>query len=195
MGLIIACLIVAGVIALSMIAEGSREGMKNYFSDFIRSDRYLLWYSTLKSLPQFPLFGIGYRNLNRFLLIMHWAAPNTPYGSPLDDTIGQYVHPHNSYLDLMTFAGIPTFIIFSIFLYLVIRKGWKALRRSDNKEFKITLSATYSALIGLCIFSFFNPHLWVWPTNLLFWMLSGTVAGLSRIVDYPDEKVRSLKIG
>jgi len=175
--LIIVILTVIICLSLLLIPEIIKGDLSDFFYDFFRSDRYKLWYSTIKALPDFPVLGIGYHNGEKFSFTLSQANPSVTYILPLYGHYGQYDDPHNSYLEIMTFAGVPTFIVFMLFLVRVFYIGHKVLHLEQVQNTRLTILTIYIALFALCVFSFFKKHLWLWPVNLLFWMLSGIVVG------------------
>jgi O-antigen ligase len=126
--------------------------------------------------------------MDQFSFILYQAVPSVSYILPLYESYGQYQNPHNSYLELLTFAGLPTFAVFIFFLTRVYRAIWKVLDLECEKNTRLVFITICMVFLVICIFSFFKQLLWIWPVNLLFWMLSGIIISLSKSLNHKDSR-------
>ena len=127
---------------ISNIATGAEEAAS------AGTDRLTLWRDTLKRISQRPIFGFG---------------PEGFYG---EYAITDNKTPHNEYLQIAGYLGIPALLMYLGALLTLARDHWKRIRELSPMVVAVS-GATVAYLISAC---FGNP---VFNTAPYFWMFLG----------------------
>lgn len=145
------------------------------FSLFSPVHHFSLWYRkvrlimALKMFRDFPLTGVGLGNF-RYLFDVY-----------ANGVVSDYIHkiPDNMYLSLLAETGFLGFASFSIFVFLLIRKGisaLKALPPSDKVFLRLLLYGFVAILINMMGYDFLY-----WRMPLYFFSFyAGVIAGYER---------------
>ncbi|MBI4317896.1 MAG: O-antigen ligase family protein [Chloroflexi bacterium] len=142
----------------------------------LRSDRWVLWMDTLNALPRFPLLlGTGFRNDQVFASTL--AAAGTPYvGLELFTYGGEYMQPHNSYLDLLIKAGVPVFLFLASLVASICWLGVRALRvTSDRASVRPLLAGAIAGFAAFGTEAFFDRTFFVYTLHVTFWLFLGLI--------------------
>ena len=110
--------------------------------------RYRLWTDTVKRIGQRPVFGFG---------------PEGFYG---ENAIHNNDSPHNEYLQMAGFLGIPGLVLYLAALFTLAIHHWKHIRELDPLVVAVS-GVTVVYLFSAC---FGNP---VFNTAPYFWMFLG----------------------
>ena len=127
---------------ISNIATGAEEAAS------AGTGRLRLWRDTLKRISQRPIFGFG---------------PEGFYG---ENAIGNNESPHNEYLQIAGYLGIPALLMYLGALLTLARDHWKRIRELSPMVVAVS-GASVAYLISAC---FGNP---VFNTAPYFWMFLG----------------------
>lgn len=129
------------------------------------SNRMQLWRDTIKRIKQRPVFGFG---------------PEGFYG---DNEISGGLSPHNEYLQIAGYLGIPGLILYLTALLSIFVHHWKKIKELSPMTLAVS-GAVVAYLISAC---FGNP---VFNTYPFFWMFLGLVIACDdeSYIWIPDEK-------
>jgi hypothetical protein len=123
------------------------------------------WETALHIIATHPLTGIG-------MAYTLYLERSVPYRSPLETTL--LAHPHDSYLELAAFAGIPVLIAFLLLLFFMFREAWRTYARADRR-FQPLVGGVITSLIVLSINSIFINGWTLPPFMCLGWLLFGAI--------------------
>lgn len=134
--------------------------------------RMFIWNKTLVILKDYPLFGVGIDNL--------YLEFNNRFGNEIFETFGYNVlvdKAHNEYLQIAVTTGIPSLVIYLVFLREIIKKGLY------NINSHITVLPILTSVIGYLVQAFFNIS--VVSVSFLLWIFLGILCRYSTInIDY-----------
>lgn len=134
--------------------------------------RMFIWNKTLVILKDYPLFGVGIDNL--------YLEFNNRFGKEIFETFGYNVlvdKAHNEYLHIAVTTGIPSLVIYLVFLREIIKKGLY------NINSHITVLPILTSVIGYLVQAFFNIS--VVSVSFLLWIFLGILCRYSTInIDY-----------
>jgi O-antigen ligase len=123
------------------------------------------WETALRIIVTHPLTGIG-------MAYTLYKERSAAYRAPLETVL--LGHPHNSYLELAAFAGLPVLIAFLLLLFLMFREAWRTYHRTD-RQFQPLVGGVITGLIVLSINSLFIAG-WTWPPFMCMgYLLFGAV--------------------
>ena len=117
-------------LVLFSIAAYLRDSMFAGLTNF--SGRTSIWPTTLEIIRQNPLWGVGHLQFMEHYQQawdIVWGTPESPGMLFLRNQIG---HPHQDYLNLAVYYGIPALIAYLCFLFSLINWAWKI--RFDDPE-------------------------------------------------------------
>jgi len=129
------------------------------------------WETALHVIRAYPLTGVG---LSDNLYIVRAE----PFRVRLQTV--PLAHPHNVYLELAAFAGIPVLLAFLTLLGLMLRDAIRLFRTADPTS-RILLGSLITSLIVFSINSFFINGWTLPPLAALAWLLFG--AATSRALE------------
>lgn len=135
------------------IAVGSEE------ADHAGTGRYILWKDTVQRIKEHPVFGVG------------------PEGLVGDNAITNIDSPHNEYLQIAAFLGIPGLLLYLAALFTLAAHHLKNIKKLDPMVLAVA-GVTVTYLISAC---FGNP---VFNTYPYFWMLLGLTTATNES-EYP----------
>ena len=161
-------LIVFLAIAVTPLNPVVKRALELGKNDKAAYSRIEIWGSALKMLKDRPLAGFG---LNTF----KDAAPK--YYFPVGGSIGNYTrvqhHAHNEYLQFLVETGVAGGLLMLVFLYLIIRRFFRILAATKDKEKLFALCAVATAIAGLLIHALVDFNLHFLPTLVLLVLLTG----------------------
>jgi hypothetical protein len=135
-----------GVVAIALLfSKKFHLLLQHAFSGSDVTTRLGAWETALRVIETHPLTGIGMA----YTLYLERSAA---YRAPLETTL--LAQPHNSYLELAAFAGIPVLIAFLLLLFLMFREAWRTYQRTDRK-LQPLVGGVITGLIVLSINSLF----------------------------------------
>ena len=135
------------------IAVGSEE------AEHAGTGRYTLWKDTIQRIKEHPVFGVG------------------PEGLVDDNAITNNDSPHNEYLQIAAFLGIPGLLLYLAALFTLAAHHLKNINKLDPMVLAVS-GVTVTYLISAC---FGNP---VFNTYPYFWMFLGLTTATNESV-YP----------
>lgn len=181
---VLAFLLMASVGYIS--GAGTTAGFTEFIQTFTGTERIALWQNTLAALPHFPLLGTGFRNMDEFVSIVS-SFGRESYSYSVASWRGEWVQPHNSYLELWISAGVPAFVFFTA---LVIFVGWCAVRAIRNAgqeaSFRLKLVGMFAGIVAFLTEAMFDRTLFIPTLNAFFWIYMGTVYALTVCPNQPS---------
>jgi O-antigen ligase len=138
--------------------------------------------TALRVIRAYPLTGVG---MSDYLYLVRAE----PFRVPLQTD--PLAHPHNAYLELAAFAGIPVILAFLALAGLLLCDAIRLFRAADPTN-KIILGSVITSLIVFSINSFFINGWTLPPLAALAWLLFGAVT--SRALQ-PPPHVEQLAAG
>lgn len=133
------------------------------------TNRMGLWIATLKLIPKHPIFGVGPEGLNGVFR-----------------EVNVYDRPHNEYLQMAAFCGIPALVLYLSALISLCVNRCKNLKKLSG----YTLVAA-GVVIGYLISAFFGFT--IYYTTPYFYMFLGFVAGSVRESGLDETKAEGRK--
>jgi O-antigen ligase len=124
------------------------------------------WLTGLNVIQHNPLIGVG-------LGYSNYVARSIPYRSPQQDIA--LSHPHNSFLEVAAFGGVPTGILYIAVLLLVIWQAFGNYRRAHAHD-KVLIGSILVAVLVLTVNSLATAAWTFQPVALLAWMILGAAA-------------------
>lgn len=158
----------ADVPMLSLIDEikGFMRGVSDMATDdpnavHAGSGRGILWKQTIERICQRPVFGFG---------------PDGFYGeNSIYSASGERHIPHNEFLQLAGYTGIPSLLLYLAALLSLTVHHWKNIRKLDS----MVIAASCVTLTYLCSSCFGNP---IFHTAPYFWLFLGLSTATSESV-------------
>lgn len=148
-------------------AEAILKGLQVPFFDIstlgVRFQQYV---AGIDLFLKYPLFGIGGGNFRYHAM---------DYG------LDKPMPIHNVYIADLAQTGLPGFLFFIGTLALVALAGWRAIEQTENPTTRLLLVGVLAGGVGYLAFQFFGySMLSKINTMMSFWVLAGSVVGLSR---------------
>ena len=126
------------------------------------SGRFNVWGGAWAMIKDHPLLGVG---------IGTFMANFSQYTKGLG-----VFYAHNCYLQIWAETGIFALLSFISFLFLLLRQGVKAFRKTHDY---IVLGLA-CGIFGFLVHSFFDVHLYSLQLAVLFWFMAGMLAVVSK---------------
>ena len=126
------------------------------------SGRFNVWGGAWAMIKDHPLLGVG---------IGTFMANFSQYTKGLG-----VFYAHNCYLQSWAETGIFALLSFISFLFLLLRQGVKAFRKTHDY---IVLGLA-CGIFGFLVHSFFDVHLYSLQLAVLFWFMAGMLAVVSK---------------
>jgi hypothetical protein len=123
------------------------------------------WETALRVIQAHPLTGLG---MGGSLYIVRAE----PFRVPLQTR--PLAHPHNTYLELAAFAGIPVLIAFLVVLALLFREAVKRFSTADP-HLKPMLGGAFTGLVVLSMNSLAINGWTLPPLAVIAWLLMGAI--------------------
>jgi O-antigen ligase len=131
------------------------------------SQRVAIWEGALRVIRAFPLTGIGLGTGQPYITrSAPYVIGVSIYGRP---------HPHDSFLELAAFAGIPVLLVY---LAILVRAGLRAVTnyRLASWEYRPVFACALAALVALTVHGFADATWTLPPIVPIAWMLVGAVS-------------------
>jgi O-antigen ligase len=159
------------VLALPFIPAAILERLFTIGQDTSSRYRFLIWEGVLRMLEDFWVRGIG-MGPEAFIRIYRG------YAHPLAE---RAMHSHMLFLDIIAHSGIGALIAFLAYLFRLFKRSISSLVNTRDAEMKIYLGAGIASLTVFVVFSI-GEYVWFYPrVMLVFWVVAGLVAGMSRV--------------
>jgi O-antigen ligase len=135
---------------------------------FGESYRRTTWAITTEIIADHPFLGIGLEE-GQFQRYMKSYGYTNKYGKqPL-------ANPHNSYLQIAVFAGIPALVIFILLNVLLIKSGIATVLRNSKQEFSLHLMGFTAGMLGFLAVIFVGMFMFTRNVAPAYWVIFGLV--------------------
>ncbi len=158
--------IILGVIGLFFLPFVLPETIVNRFlsignmADSSTSYRVYIWLGTIAMLKDYWLCGVGPGT----------EAFNQVYPAYAFNSISA-PHSHNLYLQIICDAGVIGILLFAGIIFQFYKETFGAFHRGKNKQNKVLLAASISAVSGFLVQSLFDYTFYNYRVMLLFWVV------------------------
>ena len=124
-----------------------------------------VWAYTSKIISDYPIFGIGFgENHYKEYMLRYGFAEEV--GNPLDN-------PHNSYLQIAVYAGVPALLSFLFANLLLIRKMFSIIMKKIEGELSLYLAGFLAGILGFLACLYVDMQLFTQNVAPAFWLLFG----------------------
>lgn len=114
---------------------------RTFFKDI---NRTTAWHGTIKMIKDYPLFGIGWDMWDRY--VASYIPPTVWYFSPYVHK-GYILNPHNYYISIAVFFGIPTLFIFLLIIIYLVTKCLQIMYLNKKTVLGELIVSTLAALV------------------------------------------------
>lgn len=136
------------------------------------SARFFIWQKALPLVKEYFWIGSGPDSFE-------FVYPNDDEETR-DFMNGQTVDKaHNEYLQIAITLGVPALMIYLSFLFLILRRAFKAVKLAEGNE-KIIIYGLIATIIGYLVQAFFNIS--TVPVAPIFWSILGITLAKSTLV-------------
>ncbi len=116
-----------------------------FFQD---NDRFTAWCGTINMIRDYPFFGIGYKMWDKYVALY---MPQTSWFTLPFPHFGYILNPHNLYLSIAVFFGLPSLILFLLIVVFIFGRCLQILRQNKKNEFGNIAICVFVALLAfLC---------------------------------------------
>jgi O-antigen ligase len=128
--------------------------------------RQTLWTYTANIIKDYPIFGIGMGETHYIQYMVNYGFAEEYPGGVLDN-------PHNSYLQVAVYAGIPALLSFVFANLLLIRKVFSVILRNREEELSVYLTGFLAGIAGFMVCLSVDMQLFTQNVAPVFWVLFG----------------------
>ncbi|MEO2074639.1 MAG: O-antigen ligase family protein [Bacillus sp. (in: firmicutes)] len=150
------------------------------------SSRFFIWKKSLPLVKDYFWLGSGPDTFE-------FIFPATP--KELKEFLGnpntKVDKAHNEYLQIAITLGTPALLIYLVFIFLVLRKSFHAVRKTQGTD-SIILYGLIATIFGYLIQAFFNIS--TVPVAPIFWSILG-ISMSKASLHLKNEKTKEEKIG
>jgi O-antigen ligase len=138
--------------------------------------RETIWAYTKRAIADNPLTGIGFGETQFLHVINGKYQFEQDYGETSLD------NPHNSYLQMTVYAGIPVLAVFVLMNLLLLQKGLAAIRRHTPGQPGYEIYGLCVGIAGFLAVIYPDMHMFAQTVAPLYWMVFGLLLAASTIV-------------
>lgn len=136
---------------------------KNGLKDYTGTYRAMIWRTTLNLIKKYPVFGVGIDNLT-LGIFQNETEDAIEFIKRTNSIIDK---AHNEYLQIAATTGIPSLIIYLVFIFLILKEKFKMLLKNNY------IFALFASILCYLIQAFFNiSTVGIAP---LFWIAIGLI--------------------
>lgn len=135
------------------------------FGETSNSGRLYIWKTTLNYIATEPIWGVGIAN---YPLILRENMTASLAGSSA----------HNIYLHIASTTGVPSAILFMLFLYEIIKRGMYLVRKGEVEWMSAYQVVTCFAVLWLAMYLMTDSALFDARAFMAFMVMVGIAAGL-----------------
>ncbi len=162
------------VLAVSLLLPGYVQNRASSMLRIEKGDsmweRVQIWKGGWAMVKAHPILGVGVNTWSR----------NFPIYKPQDYPDDRYAH--NCYLQMAAEIGIPGALIFLFFLFALMAKSRRSLRRLETGWMRDAYIGLLSGMVGFLISSAFDTHLYSLVMATLFWLSAGLLIGYANLI-------------
>ena len=134
--------------------------------------RQTTWLFTKRIITDNPILGMGFGEL-QFLKAMDKYGFDERYG------VRSLDNPHNSYLQIAIYAGLPALLAFLIANCLMLLKVFGVLIRNENRENSHIIFGLAVGLVGFLACIYPDMHLFTQNIAPVYWVFFGILLNLA----------------
>lgn len=144
------------------------ESRKKDIEKDVSSGRFALWQSGIEVWKTKPVFGTGY---NSFIPYVKDKLPTT---YAVNNSHGQYVSLHNTYLNVLVNQGVTGAVLLIIFAGLILRKWCQGLCINDEEDKHYVAVLTGCVLVvGVAMLFLLEGVYTISPGSFILWTFLG----------------------
>jgi len=128
--------------------------------------REVMWSFTQRIISDYPLVGIGFGEKQYIEYALRYGFKEEYSSMPLDN-------PHNSYLEMAVFAGIPALFIFILFNILMVKKGIGVILMHKGDELSLYLAGLLAGILGFLASAYVDMHMFTATVAPVYWLTCG----------------------
>lgn len=149
---------------LSIFQSAGQVMQNNEESGLAGSYRWKLWEIALPLVAEYPVFGSGPDTL----AYVYEQDALLNFANLTDDHVVDKAH--NEYLQIAITMGIPTLILYLLFLSVILWTIWKSIRKNKGQK-QLLLAGFFALITAYAAQAFFNIS--VVPVAPFFWLMLG----------------------
>jgi putative inorganic carbon (HCO3(-)) transporter len=138
--------------------------------------REIMWSFTQKIIRDYPLAGIGFGEKQYIEYALRYGFREEYSSMPLDN-------PHNSYLEMAVFAGIPALVLFVLFNIVLIKKGMGVILARKGDEISLYLAGFLAGILGFLASAYVDMHMFTANVAPVYWITCGLAYSIIRSTD------------
>ena len=142
--------------------------------------RKSIWSFTQKIIGEYPLFGIGFGE-KQYVEYMVRFGFSEEYGSmPLDN-------PHNSYLQIAVYAGLPALLVYILLNGALIKMGISFISGNGGTDSSLYVIGLLAGIVGFLTCIAVDMQLFTENVASVYWAASGLVYSIIHSEHNPRE--------
>jgi O-antigen ligase len=118
---------------------------------FVDNNRLTAWEGAVKMIEDYPIFGIGWGMWDKY--VAAYIPPTVNYY--LQYQPGHILNPHNFYLTIAVFWGVPALFLFFLIIMHILKSGLLTARKYRGNEYGRIIFYVLCAVICFIIGDFF----------------------------------------
>ena len=195
-----------GLFFLSHVLEVGVEIRHRLFSTFsqwragvdineISSGRWEIWESAIRMIKDHPIMGIGAGMWQNYAFLYGSKEYIAPFREGYRSFSYYSVDAHNFFLDLYLKYGILPLLLFSYFLFNILKKCFRAYKKETDSDKKRFIMASYISLLGWLVMSIFSYRFYSYQVGTLlsgifFWTL---MAFVFKSIETPEKSEKDIE--
>lgn len=162
----------ASVVILSLLAA-----LFIFLKPLSTVGRFLIWKVSWRMFSDFPVLGVGHSNFSSLYNLYQGRFFDQGMGTELERMSASPIpYAFNDYIESAVEFGMPGFVLFAVFWFLIIKSVWRAFRREDN----LTFGMAGLVLLYLTMSFFYNPS-HILPIYLIFNVCLACVVSVQKL--------------
>jgi O-antigen ligase len=177
---VVGCAVILSVLLGVVTPTVPAGSLADWARELARTERPAIWLNILRALPTVPpIVGIGWSaDLFDSFMLSNASVGYGQYGATWRLIHTGFRHPHNSYLQVLLYAGFPAFVAYLAavaYAYFTILGSLRAHRDSLRS---LVAAAIAAGGVAILVESIADLTLWHPVFAAIFWMLTGAAFGL-----------------
>jgi putative inorganic carbon (HCO3(-)) transporter len=137
-----------------------------------KRSRLSVWTYALRIISDNPFLGIGLGEQQFLKRMFQYGFATEFQQRPLDN-------PHNSFLQIAVYAGIPALIIFVAINVSLLKRGISIVKNNINQDMSYYLMGVISGLIGFLACSFTGGFIFYTSVSPVYWLFLGLLFAMT----------------
>lgn len=131
-----------------------------------KRSRLSVWSYALRIISDNPFLGIGLGEQQFLKRMFQYGFVTEFQQRPLDN-------PHNSFLQIAAYAGVPALIIFVVFNMALLKRGISIIMNNTKRDISYYLMGVISGLLGFLACSFTGGFIFYNSVSPAYWLFLG----------------------